>query len=88
MFDMLDPISPVKTARITAQKEADDFYAFFGEEDLQLPIAAAVYVSPSDLEASSESALSSVEELYEAFKRLEQQLGTITDSLQTYSPHP
>jgi hypothetical protein len=32
--------------------------------------------------------LSNVEELYEAFKRLEQQLGSITDSLQTYNPHP
>ena len=172
MFDMLDPIGPVKTSNITAQKEADDFYAFFSHQDVQLPVAAAVDVRPSealsersdsddmwhvdeaefaqpvqiaaqpvetvvqpveiaaqpvevvvqtapmpvvterfvpvepvqdiaemrpvpevdeieeDLEASSGRALSNVEELYEAFKRLEQQLGTITDSLQTYNPHP
>ena len=167
MFDMLDPIGPVKTPSTTVQKEADDFYAFFAEQDLQLPIAAAVHAPPSetlshaddtedlwhldeaevaqpvegpamviaqpsipvepvehveqmppvqpvqlvelvlpveqvqpvqqaqyvdqteeDLEVPSERALSNVEELYEAFKRLEQQLGTITDSLQTYNPHP
>lgn len=37
---------------------------------------------------SADRALSSVEDLYEAFKRLEQQLDTISDSLQTYSQHP
>ena len=187
MFDMLDPIGPVKTPNITAQKEADDFNTFFSDQDVQLPVAAAAHVRPSeapsdqsdsddmwhldeaevaqpvqiaaqpaetvvqpaemivqpvemfvqpveiaaepvqilvqpapmpvvvaerfvavepvqyiaemgpashvdeieeDLEASSDRALSNVEELYEAFKRLEQQLGTITDSLQTYNPHP
>jgi hypothetical protein len=130
MFDQLDPAGPVKTPGVTAQKEADDFYAFFAEEDLQLPVAAAVHAEPIEqppvaqvvspvevtpciheaevvqhvdemadvrhmddgdgitLETSSDRALSNVEELYEAFKRLEQQLGTITDSLQTYNPHP
>lgn len=180
MFDMLDPIAPVKTPKMTAQKEADDFHTFFSDQDLQLPVAAAVHVRPyealsqrsggddmwhadeaevaqpvqiavqrvetvvqpaeivvqpveiaappveivvqpasmpvvvaqrfvavepvphiaemrpmphvdeteEDLEASSDGALSNVEELYEAFKRLEQQLGTITDSLRTYNPHP
>ena len=37
---------------------------------------------------SSEDPLASMENLYEAFKRLEQQLDTISDSLQTYNQHP
>ena len=32
--------------------------------------------------------LTSMDDLYEAFKRLEQQLDTISDSLQTYNQHP
>jgi hypothetical protein len=180
MFDMLDPVGPVKTRTITAQKEVDDFDTFFSDQDVQLPVAAAAHVRPrealsersggddmwhldeaevaqpvqiaaqpvetvvqpveiivqpveivahpveivvqqapmpvvaaqqfvamepvqyvaemrpvphvdeidEDVEASSDGALSNVEELYEAFKRLEQQLGSITDSLQTYNPHP
>lgn len=57
-------------------------------------IVEAVIDEPAD-EAVEEMAvespddpLTSMEDLYEAFKRLEQQLDTISDSLQTYNPHP
>jgi len=98
MFDRLDPVRPSRGA--AALKELSDFYAFFGKEHVQAPAAAKPSIAERDasgasgeiewtpLEASAGRALSSVEELYEAFKRLEQQLETISESLQTYSQHP
>lgn len=70
-------------------------------DDIQLSVTAAAYWDESEdvhpvaesaaevlLDTSADRALRSVEDLYEAFKRLEQQLGTISDSLQTYNQRP
>ena len=61
---------------------------------VQQPVAEDVIEEPVDdvvddvAADSSEDPLASMDDLYEAFKRLEQQLDTISDSLQTYNQHP
>lgn len=61
---------------------------------VQQPVVEAVIEEPVDdsvedvAVGSSEDVLASMDDLYEAFKRLEHQLDTISDSLQTYNQHP
>jgi hypothetical protein len=99
MFDLLDPVtkadaSPV-AARATAPREDNDFYAFFAEvaEEAKAPAAvepieAIATVAPDSEDDADAQAMMSMDELYEAFKRLEEQLDTISDSLQTYTQRP
>ena len=92
MFDMLDPAkrsdqSPAPVPQ--AASNDDDVHSFFSEIAAEPKTAAPVApIAPEALEESSDDALSSVDDLYEAFKRLEQQLDTISESLQTYTQHP
>lgn len=51
------------------------------EDVVEEPVEEAAVDSPDD-------PLASMDDLYDAFKRLEQQLDTISDSLQTYNQHP
>lgn len=55
------------------------------EDLIEEPVSDSVNEMAAD---SSQDPLTSMDDLYEAFKRLEQQLDTISDSLQTYNQHP
>ena len=55
------------------------------EEVIEEPVDDSVNEMAVD---SSHDPLTNMDDLYEAFKRLEQQLDTISDSLQTYNQHP
>ncbi|HKY19989.1 MAG TPA: hypothetical protein VJM31_02115 [Vicinamibacterales bacterium] len=70
-FDQLTP-SAVSVRRDF--KEDFDF-SFAGEAPIEPPVAKSRPSADTPLEASVDRALTNVEDLYEAFKRLEQQLG-------------
>lgn len=94
-FEQDDLQAPIAAAaHVEQQKDAwhtaepEDIWGVNETEDAPQDVPEVDQEEDAALDTSSERALSSVEDLYEAFKRLEQQLGTITDSLQTYNPHP
>jgi hypothetical protein len=57
-------------------------------DDIQLSPRAAALVEDPPVEPPADQAPTSVDKLLEAFKRLDAQLESILDSLQTYNPRP
>jgi hypothetical protein len=72
---------------------------FFVEDDLQFSASAPVHLKPSEEvpqavdehqtdDPAENRPATSLEDLHDVFKRLDQQLNAISDSLQTYTPRP
>ncbi len=57
-------------------------------DDIQLSPRAVALIEELPVEPPPEQAPTSVDDLLEAFKRLDAQLESILDSLQTYNPPP
>jgi hypothetical protein len=57
-------------------------------DDIQFSPAAAALIEEATAKPPAEQALAGVDELLEAVKRLDSQLDSILDSLQTYNPRP
>ena len=66
-------LAPPPKLSVVPPPQVEDFLV---EGDIEFPISTAVHFGASD----------PVEDLYEAFKRIEQQLDAISDSLQIYTP--
>lgn len=57
-------------------------------DDIQLSPAAAAIIEEATVEPPAAQSLASVDDLLEAVKRLDSQVESILDSLQTYNPRP
>jgi hypothetical protein len=57
-------------------------------DDIQFSPAAAALIEEASVEPPAGQALAGVDDLLEAFERLDSQLEAILDSLQTYNPRP
>jgi hypothetical protein len=57
-------------------------------DDIQFSPAAAALIEEATAESPAKQALAGVDDLLEAVKRLDAQLDSILDSLQTYNPRP
>ena len=57
-------------------------------DDIQLSPRAVALVEELPVDPPADQAPTSVDDLLEAFKRLDSQLESILDSLQTYNPRP
>ena len=57
-------------------------------DDIQLTPTAAALIEEARIEAPAQRTLAHVEDLLEAFQRLDAQLETILESLQTYNRRP
>ena len=65
---------------------ADRVEAWF--DDIQLSPRAAAIIEEAANDASARESLAGVDDLLEAFERLDSQLESILDSLQTYNRRP
>lgn len=100
----LEPLAPASADRVAewlnrqdeAWRESQESVSpahvedFFVEDDIQLPLSAAVHVAAAEnprVDQAGDGALESVEQLHDAFKRIDEQLTAISDSLRTCSPH-